>query len=318
MNPMNTQHLIKPVYALLACTISLGLYACGGGTSGNTSGGRGGSSIPGILTVGITDAAVDSAQEVWVQFTGATIQPTNGNAIDFTFDTVKNIDLLSLQGSSYTDLINNEVIPLGSYDWIRLHVNASNDTIYDSYIKLDDGSVHELWIPSGSETGLKVNNGFELIAMETLNLMIDFDLRKSVVESNGSYSLRPTLRMVDRSGSGTVVGTIDPSQLTAANCSDADPVTGNAVYLFEGTDTTPDDMRNDNAGPFTSARVELNVSSGEYEYEIGFVPAGNYTLAFTCQADLDDPDLNDNIAFGFTENVTVVVDYSTLSPSPVR
>lgn len=317
---MNAQYLNKPIYALLACSISLGLYACGGsGTSGNTSGGRGGSSlIPGTLTVGITDASVDSAEEVWIQFSGVTLQPSNGNAIDLTFDNVKNINLLTLQGSLYTDLISNEVIPIGRYDWIRLHVNANNDSVNDSYIKLNDGSIHELWIPSGSETGLKISTGFDLLSPETLNLMIDFDLRKSVVLRNGSYTLRPTLRMVDITDSGTIIGIIDSSLLTSPDCSGADPATGYAVYLFEGTNTTPVDMRNGNSGPFTSANVELNVSSGDYGYEIGFVPAGDYTLAFTCQAELDDPDASDNIVFSLAENLTVVANQTTPLPDPVR
>jgi len=316
---MNTRHFIKLIYAQLTCAVLLVLYACGSGTPGNTSGGRGNSSsIPGTITVGITDAVVDSAQEVWIQFTGATIKPTNGNAIDFTFDSVKNINLLSLQGTLSTDLISDKVIPIGSYSWIRLHVNAINDSINDSYIRLDDGSVHELWIPSGGQTGLKINTGFELLATEELNLMIDFDLRKSVVQSNGAYRLRPTLRLANIKNSGTIIGTIGASQVTAASCSDADPATGNAVYLFEGTSTTPDDMRNGNFGPFTSASVELNVSSGDFEYIIGFVPAGNYTLAFTCQADMDDPGSNDNIVFGISENVVVVADQTTPVPDPIR
>lgn len=316
---MKTQHIIKFIYAPFICMILLVLSACGSSDSGNTSGGRGNSlSVPGTITVGITDAAVDSAQEVWIQFTGVTIQPSNGNAINITFDSIKNINLLSLQGTLSTDLISNEVIPLGSYDWIRLQVNAENDSVNDSYIVLNDGSVHELWIPSGSQTGLKINSGFELLASEELNLMIDFDLRKSVVQSNGAYTLRPTLRMVNMKVSNAIMGTIDASQLIGPSCSDADPTTGNAVYLFEGTNTTPADMQNGNSGPLTSARVELNVSSGNYEYVFGFIPAGNYTLAFTCQADLDDPDVNNNIIFNVSENVTVVADRRIPLPIPAR
>ena len=319
MSYMNTRHLSKLIYSQLACAMLLGLYACGSGAPGNPSGGRGNpSSVPGTVTVGITDASVDNAQEVWVQFTGASIKPTNGTAIDFTFDSVRNINLLSLQGTIYTDLINDEVIPLGSYDWIRLHVNAANDGISDSYIKLNDGSVHELWIPSGSETGLKINTGFELLPAQNLNLMIDFDLRKSVVLSGGTYNLRPTLRMINMNASSSITGTIDPMLLSAASCSDSDPATGNAVYLFEGTDTIPADMSNGNTGPFTSASVALNVSNGNYEYTIGFVPTGDYTLAFTCQADLDDPSANDNITFSFSENVTLAADQITPLPNPVR
>jgi hypothetical protein len=317
---MKTRLLINIiVYTQLACILLIGLSACGSSTSGNTSGGRGNpSSVPGTISIGITDAAVDDAQEVWIQFTGATVKPTNGNAIDFMFDSVKNINLLSLQGTFSTDLMNNAVVPLGSYEWIRLHVNANNDNIVDSYIKLDDGSIHELWIPSGDETGLKIVSGFELSAMDNIKLMVDFDLRKSVVLSNGTYKLRPTLRMVNMKDSGTITGTIDSSEVIAANCSDSDPTTGNAVYLFKGINAIPDDMRNGNHGPFTSANVELNVASGNYEYVIGYVPEGSYTLAFTCQADLDNPASNDDIIFRLQENVTVVADQASLTPGPVR
>ena len=308
---MKTQSFMKFINIQLVCIMLLVLCSCGSGGSSNTSGGRGNSSSnPGTFTLSITDAAVDEAQEVWVQFTGATIQPTNGNAINFTFDSVRNINLLNLQGTQSSELISNEVISLGSYEWIRLHVNASNDGINDSYIKLNDGSEHELWIPSVSQTGLKINSSFELTATEELLLMIDFDLRKSVVLSGGNYQLHPTLRMINMNDVGSITGSIDISLLTAAGCPDDDLATGNAVYLFEGTNIIPDDMDNQNPEPITSARVELNASSGNYEYIIGFVPARDYTLAFTCEADLDEPGSNDNIVFSLSENVTVTADSS--------
>jgi len=313
------QTITKLISSFITCVVVLALNACSSEDPSNALSGRGDtgdlasanqSFKPGTISIGITDAAVDSAQEVWVQFTGVTLQPSNGDAVEFIFNNAKNIDLLSLQGTLSTDLIDDEVILPGNYDWVRLHVNANYDSILDSYIRLDDGSTHELNIPSGSQTGLKINTSFELLATEELNLMIDFDLRKSVVLSAGTYKLSPTLRMVNLDNTNSVTGTIDSSLLTAANCSDADPVTGNSVYIFEGNDVVADDMDNQNPEPLSSARVELNSSTGNYEYIIGFVPSGNYTVAFTCQADLDDPNSNDNIIFSLTENVTVVAEES--------
>jgi len=326
------QKITKLIPLLLTCAAFLVLTSsCTGGESSNDLGGRGDVEDaitdlyykPGTITVSITDAVIDSAQEVWVQFTGVTIQPSNGEAINFTFKNVKNINLLSLQGTLSTELIDNEVIPPGNYDSIRLHVNASIDSNLDSYIKLDDGSEHELSIPSGSQTGLKINSSFELTTTEELNLMIDFDLRKSVVLSAGKYKLRPTLRMINLDNTNNVTGSINQSLLTADNCSDTNPVTGNSVYLFEGTDVDADDIDNKNPEPITSASVELNSSTGLYEYIIGFVPSGDYTLAFTCQADLDDPDSNDNIMFTLSENITVTAiktadDDDDQLPDPVR
>jgi len=278
----------------------------GAGDSTSTTAGRGGSSLsPSRLTISITDAPIDSATEVWIQFTGLSIKPIGGNAIDFKFASEKNINLLALEGVHFTDLLSNTEIPVGAYSWIRLDVNAINDNINDTYIVLNDGTTHELWIPSGAQTGLKINTPFEIAANEQLNLMLDFDLRKSIVLQGNSYKLRPTLRMVNKNNTNNISGTIDISLLTAVHCSDANPATGNAVYLFTGTSVIPSDISNANSKLETSARIKLNQQTGNYEYTIGYVPVGDYTLAFTCQADLDNPDRKDNITFSFTTNLTV-------------
>jgi len=313
----------KLIHTTLSCLLLLTLVACGGDSSNTiTAAGRGGSS-PATITISLTDAAVDNAREVWVQFTGLSIKPAASPAINFTFDTVKNINLLDLQGTRFTDLISNIVIPTGSYNWIRLDVNAANDGINDTYIMLNNGNIYELWIPSGRQTGLKINSGFELLANENLNLIVDFDLRKSIILRNGNYKLRPSLRMMRKRNTGTITGIISPTLLTAPNCSDTDPATGNAIYLFAGATAIPDDLSNANPGPVTSARIRLNTRSGNYRYIIGYVPAGDYTLAFTCQADMDDPDTNDNIIFSFTASITVTADSANLNlpviiPGPVR
>jgi len=295
---------------ILLSLITLGLYSCGSGGT-DQSVGRSNSGT-GIITIGVTDAAVDNATEVWIEFSGVTLKPATGSEINFTFNSVKNIDLLSLQGALFTDLIDNELVETGNYEWMRLHVNAELDGLYDSYIKLDDGSIHELRIPSGSQTGLKINTSFEVIENQTLNMMIDFDLRKSIIKAGFKYQMKPVLRLVNVDNTGHITGSIDGTLLTACECSDKDPTTGNSVYLFTGHNVIPDDIDNKSPEPISSALVILNPLSGEYEYALGYIPFGDYTLAFTCQADQDDPKKNDNIIFSFIENVTVPV----IQPGP--
>jgi hypothetical protein len=41
----------------------------------------------------------------------------------------------------------------------------------------------------------------------------------------------------------------------------------------------------------------LNDNTGIYEYTAAFLPAGAYTLAFTCQARVDDPEAEDPVLF---------------------
>jgi len=129
------------------------LTACGGG---------GESQVPSpivttpprdtTLTLRITDAPVDYASEVVIQFSGVAIKPENGEEQNFEFEEAKSIDLLALQGSNSAILLDDQIIDSGSYEWIRLAVNAEQG-VRDSYM-ITDGQEIELRIPSGGETGL--------------------------------------------------------------------------------------------------------------------------------------------------------------------
>jgi hypothetical protein len=71
------------------------------------------------------------------------------------------------------------------------------------------GAGHELTIPSGMQSGLKLNRGFDVPAGGSADFTIDFDLHKSVhMTGSGSYMLRPTLRMVDNIMVGSISGTV--------------------------------------------------------------------------------------------------------------
>ena len=312
MNKFNILQYSRPV--LLGSLVCL-LSACGSSDSSNLTSGRGGAANS-LFSLDITDAAIDNAEEVWVEFTGVSIQPSNTengdqedqSRLEFTFDTPKRINLLALQGNNVQSLLNDEIITSGSYDWIRLAVNAERDTVLDSYIKLKDGSEHEFTIPGGSQTGLQLNTGFQLTTAAEFNYTIDFDLRKSVVLTGaGDYILKPTLRLINNATSATITGTVDASLLSTvtAGCSDDDPDTGNSVYLFENMDATPDDIDRQPENPISTSLVTLN-TSGEYTYTLGFIPEGEYSISFTCESDLDDPETNDAVvSFSGTSNIAL-------------
>ncbi|MBT8118147.1 MAG: DUF4382 domain-containing protein [Gammaproteobacteria bacterium] len=300
--------------ALLSTSI---LIACSSGSNesdsismdGDTStndGGRGGTQN-GFLTLSITDAPIDDAIEVWVQFDGIELKPSaSDEPITLTFNPPMSIDLLTLQGQSSAPMLTNQTLPTGTYDWLRLKVTAVNDGILDSYIKLSDNSVHELDIPGGSESGLKVIGGLEVIANTPTSMTIDFDLRKSIVmTSTANYELNPVLKLVDDATANSIIGTVELSALTGTDCPDADPSTGNAIYLYKELNVTPDDVGSFGSEPVSSALVAMNNISGVYEYEFGFIPLGKYTLAFTCQADLDDPMNDDAIVFSKPVNLNL-------------
>jgi Domain of unknown function (DUF4382) len=302
---MNEKVVSSMKHQLLTLSLlsSLVLASCGGPSSEDSLGGRSG--VPsGELTFSITDAAVDGATEVWVQFSAVEIKPADGPSITYTFDTPMNVDLLSLQGSVSEDFFKDIVVPSGTYNWVRLAVNTSGTS--DSYIKfINDNNDYELTIPSGSQSGLKINNEFIVAAGGKTAMTIDFDLRKSIVEASGEYKLKPVLRLVNNAEAGTITGSIDSALTTGANCSDELPDTGNAVYVFTGFDAELDDIDNISPDPITTALMTFNTETGMYDYEVGFLPEGHYTVAYTCMADLDGPKVDDVIVFQSTTNVTV-------------
>ena len=262
------------------------LAACGGGSS------SGGAST-GSLSLSLTDASIDSADEVVVEFYGVELQPADGARFSFDFterctlDPAScQIDLLALTGGVSELILDAETVPSGQYSWVRLMVNA-NENIRDSYI-IVGGQEFELRIPSGSESGLKLNRGFVVPASGVADFTIDFDLRKSVHDPVGSsdYILRPTLRLVDNTEVGTLSGSVDPAFFAGGDCN-------GAVYVFSGgTVGAPDDEDGEGGGPDPITSV-LVPADGTHNYKVAFLPEGDYLIAFTCDAMADDPAVDD-------------------------
>src|SRR5262245_8476566 len=245
---------VGKVLGAIACIIVLAvLAACGGGASGSTT------DQPGFghITLRITDSPVASAKRVVVQFTGLEIRPAGGGDPEVFDFAPRQIDLLALDGGGSEVLLADELLPAGNYESIRLKVNAGRDGS-DSFIELDDGSIHPLFIPSGNQTGLKLNRGFVIGAGSTHNFTIDFDLRKSVIHPPGlgePYLLKPVLRLVNNLEVGTLQGTIAPA-LVMEDCAPA-------VYLFTGADVTPDDIGSATP-PLATTAVELDDATGDW------------------------------------------------------
>jgi hypothetical protein len=297
---------MKKTLAISALSMfsALLLSACGDSSSQSTA----------PVTLNITDAPVDEADAVVVQFSSVTLKSDGNDDLLFEFNPPKSIDLLALQGLASQPLIENEEIPAGEYNQIRLAVNAEFDDVMDSYITVNSVD-YELRVPSGSQSGLKINTPFTVaagssgisVADENAVYTIDFDLRKSVVNPGGQpgYFLKPVLRLVQNINTGSVSGSVDSGLLIGGNCSDSDPLTGNAVYVFGGS-VTPDDFDGIGVEPVTTSLVSFDAGTGTYSYEVGYLAEGDFTLGFTCAADLDDENDNANVMFDVVDNIAIV------------
>lgn len=138
------------------------------------------------MTVKMTDTPADfihvnvDVLSVEVNHDGAWITlPTNAGVYD----------LLSLQNGMTTVLAQDAEIPAGKINQVRLVLGNSNT------IETGRG-IFPLTVPSGAETGLKLNVDTEIAPDKNIELLIDFDAAASVVvQGNASYQLKPHLEL---------------------------------------------------------------------------------------------------------------------------
>ena len=252
--------------------LAAGIAACGGSGDGSST------ASTGTVNVGLTDAPVDNAQEVNIEVEALVLQHTNGDRKRFDFDMAEPVNLLTLTGGTVMSLLADEEVTAGDYSWMRLELGDGNTIVID-------GGVFDLTTPSAR--GVQTS-GFIVPAGGEINLTIDFDVRKSIVNPQNDpdvYRLKPVIRLVDNSEVGTIAGTV-ATEVISNLCSDASvssPETYNgSVYIHEGLDVEPDDIGSDQE-PLVA--VPVNYDGDQFAFTAAFIPEGNYTVSYTCDND---------------------------------
>ena len=295
---MNTFSGKLPLIFISACLLA----GCGGGSGGSTE------TPMGRISLGITDAPVDGATAVVVKFTAVELKPEDGDAFTINLTPAQSVDLLVLAGGGSRALLENYSVPAGHYQSIRLLIEAQQNQP-SSYIDFASGERFPLFVPSGSESGLKLIRGFTVAAGSNSNFTIDFDLRKSVIAPPGqapNYLLKPVLRMVDNLQVGAITGKVDAALVTTG-CSPQ-------VYIFTGAGVVPDDLdpaAPPDVDPLVSVPVKLDTATGEYRFRAGFIEVGEYTASFTCDGAIDTPEGEEVLVFTGTQNLSVNTNQTT-------
>jgi hypothetical protein len=172
------------------------LMACGGSSS---SGGGSGS-----MNVHLVDGPIAGYQEINVNIQSVEI---NQNGHWSTLGTPnKTINLLNLVGGVDETLVAGASLPAGHYGQMRLILGSGNT------VKLSDGTVEPLKVPSGMQTGIKLIVNFDVAAGTTKDVWIDFDAAHSIqvvmAGMSGQYILRPTCWAFDKVVTGSIHGTL--------------------------------------------------------------------------------------------------------------
>ncbi len=160
------------------------LAACGGQSNDGM----------GTINVMLTDGPISGYKEINVNIQKVEIASEGSGWITLG-EPDKTFDLLSLTGGVTASLVNGKTIPAGTYTQMRLVLGSGNT------IMLADGTVADLTIPSGMQTGIKLLVNFTVQPGTTRDVMIDFVAAHSVqvVQTGGSspmFILRPTIHVV--------------------------------------------------------------------------------------------------------------------------
>ncbi|MBN2600459.1 MAG: DUF4382 domain-containing protein [Candidatus Marinimicrobia bacterium] len=112
------------------------------------------------------------------------------------------IDFLRLVNGEMETLIQSS-LDVGQYSQLRLLLGDNSAIVIN-------GVSYELRVPSGSQSGVKLNLGFFIASDEITEIYLDFDAERSIKKylNQDSYSLQPTFRVFKSVLSGTISGTI--------------------------------------------------------------------------------------------------------------
>ena len=256
MNINKTTNMLRSVinfrnkiFGLIALLVGFGLTACSSGDGSGT------------MRVSLTDAPADYA-EVNIEIHQVLVKANDEDDDDLdetkdmdndeledhgwkvVFNDTITVNLLDYQNGATLDLGEVE-LKEGRYNQVRLVLGDENTVV------LNSGDTIQLNTPSGQTSGFKLLVQADIEADQVYDLVIDFDASRSIsVTGNGGYNLKPVLKTANLTTSGSISGTILPT--------DANPY----VYAIAGTDTSGTQV--DENGDF---RI-IGLSNGTYKIEI--------------------------------------------------
>lgn len=242
-----------------------------------------GEDLQGSANIKITDSPIDDADVSAVFVTVADVQ-VDGKSIEgfskTTFD-------LSAYQNGQSKALGNLNLDAGSYNEVSLIMDYEKDADGNSpgcYVLETDGTKHVLL---ANTTTLTATNDYEVMSDQTTDLVIDFDLRKSVQRNQGGDSyefvntadLQSSLRLVVEDDCGTIQGTV----------SDMRPDDEMVIaYAYAKGSFDRNTETSSSAGVAFKGAVTSTVVDNQGNYELHFLENGDYEVHFVSYKDTDN------------------------------
>lgn len=266
----------KLMMILIVAPLLTLLLGCGSGDNTNSPTADI-SSGTGTLSVGMTDASTDQYQAVYV--TIKEVQAHMSVDSESSWNTVgspnKTYNLLELVNNTRESL-GIALLNSGHYSQMRLILGATPDNSinilskahpFANYVIDLAGVEHELKVPSGMQSGIKIAHEFDINVNSTTEIILDFDASASVVVAgkSGKYILKPTIKVLTISESSIINGVVRRS----SNDSDL----ANAMVLAQIFDESELDAKN----RITVQASTITDDTGHFSL---FLSPGTYNLVF--------------------------------------
>ncbi len=234
----------------------------------------------------ITDAPIDDSN---VKALFVTVVDIKVDGVSWSgFDGKTSFDLLAYQ-KGQTKLLGEGELNADTYSEIVLVLDTETDANGDSpgcYVKDASGTKRKL--EGGSLMVVKAKGVFSTKADETTDVIVDIDLRKSIVYKSGSTSdfqfvtgpeLNAAVRMMDKATTGSIVG----------DCTDG--VSGSdkiIVYAYKtGVYNQNEKFPQGPSQVQFSNAVTSSVVASDGAFNLSFLESGTYELHFiSYQADI--------------------------------
>ena len=242
---------------LLAAAIAVGVTACKNNVTSNQSGTKGKLQVKLQDSPTRFDSVMIDIQKVEIQDADTA---SGWMALN---DSSMSVNLLDLTNGT-TKIIGEKPLTPGTYHQIRLILGTNN------YVVIN-GQQYDLKVPSGQQSGLKINTDATIEPNITYTLLLDFDANRSVVQTGAAmnFILKPVIRATNEAVTGAISGTIQPA--------DAKPV----IYAISSSDTLSSVMSDTTSGDFKLTGLPNNT------YSLSIVPYDTTTYKDTTITNID-------------------------------
>jgi hypothetical protein len=145
------------------------------------------------LKVKMVDQPIDY-DSVNVEIINVSVHYNGSDSISGWTDLTTNAgmyNLLDLQNGVTAAITDGGLIPVGKISQMRLLLGDDNYVVIDSI-------VYPLDLSSQDKTGLKINLNTEIQAQDSIEITVDFDAEKSIIQTgNGKFKLKPVVKLED-------------------------------------------------------------------------------------------------------------------------